>query len=95
LHLRGGGATPASGSGAPSAIPVPRPMSGLSVSGRISDEVQPESEPLADVPFPAQSQVLCYLAERALRRCVGLRIGALARALAVSPTPTGRIVAWR
>ena len=79
-------------------------MSGLSVSGRISDEAQRESEPLADIPFPAQSQVLServyraipqMLAEGAPRRGVGLRVGALGKALAVSPIPTGRILAWR
>ncbi len=70
-------------------------MSGLAVSGRISDEAQPEGEPPADIPFPAQSKVLSYRAEGALRPCAALRIGALAKAHAVSPTPTGRIVAWR
>ena len=103
LHLRGGGQTLAGGSGgAPSAISAARPMSGLSVSGRISDEAQPESESLADIPFQAQSQVLServyravvqMLAQGALRRGVALRIGALAKALAVSPTPVREALA--
>jgi hypothetical protein len=83
--LRGLGPTLVGGSGgAQSVTPPARPMSGLSISKRTSDEAQPESDPLADIPFPAQSQVLSYLAE-----------GALAKALAVSPTPAGRIAAWR
>ena len=76
-------------------------MSGLSVSGRISDKAQPESEPLADIPFPAQSQVLSERVYRAVvqmlarapcaRRCAA--IGALAKALAVSPTPVREALA--
>ena len=96
LRLRGLDPTLVGGpGGAQSAIPAARPMSGLSISKRISDEAQPECQPPADIPFPAQSQVLSYLAEGALRSWAALRVGAPAKALAVSPTPTGRIAAWR